>query len=128
MSVDYDSKRVLVVDDESTIADALAKILRTHGYVSRAEYNGRAAMYGAVEFRPHFLIADIVMPGMSGIELAEWFVEEQPACRVLLTSANLLHFDPGYLEFPNSDRVEFLPKPVLIPKLLDFLHRHAEVT
>lgn len=121
------SLRVLVVDDERAIADALARILRDHGHESRAEYSGDAAMYSTEEFQPQVLIADIVMPGVSGVELAEWFTETHPQCRVLLTSANLLHFDPSYLEFPNAERVAFLPKPVRISELLEFVEKGARV-
>jgi CheY-like chemotaxis protein len=113
--------RVLVVDDERAIADSLARILLSYGYESRAVYSGRDAMCGAAEFRPQVLITDIVMPGMNGVELAEWFTAEQPDCRVMMTSANLLHFEPADLEFPHSDRVVFLAKPVRIPDLIEFL-------
>ena len=119
------SVRVLVVDDEQTIANLLARILRDHGYEARAEFSAMAAVSGAEDFQPQVLVADIVMPGMSGVQLAEWFTQTRPDCRVLLTSANLLHFDPSYLDFPNSHRVAFLPKPVHIPELLEFVQKSA---
>ena len=124
MSAASVSVRVLVVDDHEMIADLLARILEKHGFESRAEYSAQAAMETAEAFDPDFLISDIVMPGMNGIELAQWFSEHRADCRILLTSANL-QFDRAYLDFPKAERVGFLPKPVAVSDLIKFLQTGA---
>ena len=61
---------VLVVDDESVIADTLAEILTRSGYTGVAEYDGDSALETALLMPPEMLITDVVLPGMTGIELA----------------------------------------------------------
>ena len=61
---------VLVVDDESVIADTLAEILSRSGYRAMAVYDGDSALETALLTPPEMLITDVVLPGMTGIELA----------------------------------------------------------
>jgi CheY-like chemotaxis protein len=61
---------VLVVDDESVIADTLAEILSRSGYAGVAEYDADSALETALLTPPEMLITDVVLPGMTGIELA----------------------------------------------------------
>lgn len=120
-----DCVRVLVVDDEGAIADSLAKILRDHGFEALPEYSAKGAVVAAERFGPDVLITDIVMPGINGIDLAEWFCKAQPNCRIILTSANLHYFDSSYLSFEHAQEIAFVPKPVLIPELLELLTRKS---
>jgi DNA-binding NtrC family response regulator len=114
---------VLVVDDECAIADTMARILRNHGFTTMAEYSAKGAAQAAHQFKPDVLITDVVMPGASGIDLAEWFSTAQPECRIILTSANLHNFDPSDLPFEAPQEIAFMPKPVLISDLLQLLDR-----
>ena len=54
---------VLVVDDESVIADTLAEILTRSGYTGVAEYDGDSALETALLMPPEMLITDVVLPG-----------------------------------------------------------------
>ena len=78
--------RVLVVDDEHTIADSLVMILKISGYESAAAYDADSAWKFAQSFEPNALIADVVMPGTSGTELAVRIAQTFPACKILLCS------------------------------------------
>lgn len=84
------SKCVLVVDDERVIADTLALILNRNGYNARAAYSGEEAIELAASSKPDYLISDVVMAGMSGIELAVYFANCFPDCRIVLMSGNVL--------------------------------------
>ena len=64
------TRRVLVVDDNQQVADATAKILRSMGHDVRQCYDGTTAMGEAIRFQPEFILIDLVMPGMDGLELA----------------------------------------------------------
>jgi len=63
-------KRILVVDDNEDVANCVAEVLRLMGHDVRAAYNGRAALAAASEAPPDVMLLDIVMPGMSGFEVA----------------------------------------------------------
>ncbi len=77
---------VLVVDDERVIADTLAIILSKSGFATFTAYNGTEAMELASIVNPQLLISDVVMPGMTGVELAIALCELIPSCKVLLFS------------------------------------------
>jgi DNA-binding response OmpR family regulator len=77
---------VLVVDDESIIADTLAEILRRSGYEGIAAYDGDSALETALLRPPEMLITDVVLPGMSGIELAITLRRIFPDCKIILFS------------------------------------------
>jgi DNA-binding response OmpR family regulator len=79
-------RRVLIVDDEHVIADTLAVIFQQAGYEACTAYDGREGLQKAREFQPDFLISDVVMPDMDGIELAIQITREFPESRVLLIS------------------------------------------
>jgi PAS domain S-box-containing protein len=70
LSVEYSSRRVLVVDDDSTVANSMAMLLEHLGVVVRAAYSGAEALRAISEFKPHLAFIDIGMPGMDGYETA----------------------------------------------------------
>ena len=81
------SLRVLIVDDEETVADSLARILNERGFAAKAVYSGEEALESAPSLQPDALISDVIMPGISGIELAMRISRQFPACRIVLFSA-----------------------------------------
>jgi DNA-binding response OmpR family regulator len=77
---------VLVVDDEKTIADTLAVILRKSGIDADVAYDAKSALLLMETKSPSLLLTDVMMPGMNGIELAIEVRKRNPACKVLLFS------------------------------------------
>jgi DNA-binding NtrC family response regulator len=77
---------VFVVDDEPVIAQTLAVILNQAGFVATAFDNPQRAIDAAIEKHPELLISDVIMPGMTGIDLAIHFRHILPKCKVLLFS------------------------------------------
>ena len=61
---------VLVVDDEKLIADTYSEILKTAGFHARSAYEVWSALDIVAEFRPDYLLTDVLMPRLNGIELA----------------------------------------------------------
>ena len=76
--------RILIVDDERTIADTLAIILRKNGFETTAVYSGEQAIEAARAASPDALIADVVLQGISGIDVALQVRALLPHCRVIL--------------------------------------------
>jgi CheY-like chemotaxis protein len=77
---------LLVVDDERLIADTLSVILAKSGYSVLTAYDGRTALELARETPPTLLLSDVMMPGMTGIDLAIAIRQSAPSCKVLLFS------------------------------------------
>jgi two-component system, OmpR family, response regulator ResD len=60
---------VLVVDDEPTIGEVLARYLDRAGYETRIARNGRRALEMAAERRPDLVVLDLMLPGVDGLEV-----------------------------------------------------------
>jgi DNA-binding response OmpR family regulator len=76
----------LVVDDEPLIADTLAAILSKSGYSAFVAYNGEAGLEFASVVPPQLLITDVMMPGMSGFDLALEIRRTVPDCKIIVLS------------------------------------------
>ena len=61
--------RILVVDDEPFIGDLLERSLTPDGYKFRVVRSGKEAIEELGSTKIHLVLADIMMPGMSGIDL-----------------------------------------------------------
>ncbi len=78
--------RILVVDDHTLIADTLAEILGNAGFDAVAAYGGREALEVASHFHPDWLISDVLMPQMNGVELAIAIRKNYPMVTIVLLS------------------------------------------
>jgi DNA-binding response OmpR family regulator len=63
--------RVLVVDDDADIRDALNLILLSEGFTVRSAANGFEAVGTAWDFHPQVVFLDVWMPGKSGIDTCQ---------------------------------------------------------
>lgn len=104
--------RVLVVDDESAIADTLTEILSRSGYAATAAYDGAGALEAALLSPPELLITDVVLPGMSGIELAIQMRRIFPDCKTLLFSGQACTSDMLASANRAGHQFSLLNKPV----------------
>jgi CheY-like chemotaxis protein len=104
--------RVLVADDEQVIANTLAIILNQAGFEARAVFSGEKALEELELFKPDMLISDVIMTGMTGIEVAIETRKKLPNCKVLLFSGQAATAD--LLERARAQGHEFdiLAKPV----------------
>lgn len=118
---------VFVVDDEDVIATSLAMILRLQGgFRARSFCKPLEALEAARLEAPDLLISDIVMPELSGVELAFQIREHCPDCKVLLFSGQVanVHLLEGVQN--NGHDFEVLSKPVHPSDLLMSIRRLTE--
>ena len=76
--------RIFVVDDDLDIAKMLSVILQMNLFDAVPHTDPVIALEAARSAPPDYLISDIMMPGMNGIELAVAMQQATPACKVLL--------------------------------------------
>jgi len=113
--------RVLVADDERIIADTLGMILSHSGFEVATVYSGQRAVETARQFRPQVFLADVVMPGMSGIEAAIQICGMIPDCRVLLLSGQAATSDLLRDARVRGHEFEILLKPIHPNQILERL-------
>jgi len=71
-------RKVLVIDDDHDVADALAGVLRNSGHQVWTTYSGHSGLQMALEHRPYAALVDIAMPDMDGYEAARRLREQLP--------------------------------------------------
>src|SRR6266851_1276397 len=79
--------RVLVVDDEPSLAELLASVLRYEGWEVRTAGDGSTAVRTAREFRPDAVVLDIMLPDFDGLEVLRRMRAELPQVCVLFLTA-----------------------------------------
>lgn len=110
-------ERILLVEDEALIRDLAAKVLRSRGYEVVEAGTAEEALEhidGDGDF--DLIFSDVVLPGMSGIQLAEAAAERCPDSRILLCSG----YADRRLQWPTicSRGLPFLDKPYSVADLL----------
>lgn len=110
-------KKVLIVDDDPQIRKILERLLQSPEYELQVAEDGQAAIEAIASFHPQLVILDIMMPGMSGIEVCRQIREQFPeeAIQVLMLSAKDSQSDRRQaLEFGADD---YVTKPFHIASL-----------
>lgn len=81
------SHRILIVEDEPNIADALSFLLAREGYEINTESDGACANDRIAEVAPDLVILDAMLPGRSGFEILHDLRNSQNAVPVLMLTA-----------------------------------------
>lgn len=105
-------KIAFVVDDEKVIASTLAVILNNAGFEAHALFSGQDAIDSLERLQPDLLITDVVMPGMTGIEVAIITRSRLPKCKILLFSGQAATADLLEIARSQGHEFELLTKPV----------------
>jgi CheY-like chemotaxis protein len=112
--------RILVVDDDADSARMLKVLLRCEGHEARIALDGPAAIEAAKLFRPDFVLLDLTLPGMGGVEVAAELrsLPELSACRLVAVTGH----GEDRLPSPSPFDHNFL-KPIDIAAVLGYLSR-----
>ena len=121
----FGTETVLVVEDEPSVRAVASRLLRRQGYSVLEAANGQEALSLAqahADEEIHLLLADVVMPLMGGMELAQQLAETHPGARVLFTSG---YTDDAIVNYGDlNSGTEFMQKPFTQTTLA---HRVREV-
>ncbi len=118
-------KKILVVDDEALLRDLLKEVLEGKGYVVWTASNGQAAVeiYKKRKGEIDLVILDMLMPGMSGLEVFRTLKEIDSRAKVIIAS--------GYVDRHKVEQVkregvlDFIAKPFSVSELLSKVQRYA---
>ncbi len=104
--------KILIVDDERTIADTLAAIFRGVGYEAFTAYNGLLGLEAARELKPNLVLSDVMMPVLDGVSMAIEIRRTLPEIAVLLFSGQTGTLDLLKRAEQNGMHFELLTKPI----------------
>ena len=108
--------RILVVEDDSGVRRFASRVLEAAGYRVLVAPDGNAAVEASAHGTVQLLLTDVVMPGMSGRDVALKLAAAQPGIRVLYMSG---HTDKGIVrDGVLEPDIEFLAKPFTAEALL----------
>ncbi len=110
-------ERILLVDDEETVRRVTGRLLEKLGYEVRTASDGVEALEIVDDGQTFDLIlTDVVMPRMTGIEMAEAVRERLPLQRILFTSG---YTTRQYGRAPGEPPKPFMPKPFSLADLAE---------
>ncbi len=116
-------QRILIVDDEERVADALSRVLshpQGGNYLVDSCSSGEAALWKLQETCPDLLITDLRMPGISGLELLERAHQLSPNTRsLLITAFGAPEVEAQVLRLANA----YLPKPFTLATFLQTIQQ-----
>jgi DNA-binding response OmpR family regulator len=107
--------RLLVVEDEEPIADALARTLRRSGYAVDVARDGRQALRAASDADYDAVILDLNLPQVDGMVVAREIRAGQPDCYILMATARTSVDDR--IRGLDAGADDYLPKPFDLAEL-----------
>jgi two-component system, cell cycle sensor histidine kinase and response regulator CckA len=107
------SHRILIVDDEQTIVEGMATMLRDRGFQVSSVATGCEAAAAVRRFRPEVVLLDIGLPDMDGVKVGVDLRTEWPTLPIAFCTG---HGDRG--NAPADDITRFMRKPFTIDELL----------
>jgi putative two-component system response regulator len=110
--------RVVVADDEQSVAEMFRRILSKEGYGVEVVHDGVSAVEAVREFKPHVAIFDVNMPGMTGLEVCRQ-LKGDAATRLtpVVLVTGMAHREKR-IEGLDAGADDFLSKPIDTQELL----------
>jgi DNA-binding response OmpR family regulator len=80
------TQRVLVIEDDPTVAEVVARYLSREGYSVAVSTDGLAGLRTALESPPDLVVLDLMLPGLSGVEVLSQLRKSTPVPVIMLTA------------------------------------------
>jgi len=116
--------KVLIVDDETSILDTIRILLKREGYQVQTAVGGQQGIDAIHEFKPDFVLTDIRMPGVGGIEVLNAARELDSTIPVILMTAQASL--QSAIQAVNQGAFHYIQKPFSNDELLVICRRAAE--
>jgi two-component system, OmpR family, response regulator MprA len=107
--------RILIVEDEASIANFLRMGLGYEGFAVETVEDGPSALRRVAEFRPHLVLLDLMLPGMDGLQVAEQLRRDPDLLIIMLTARDQV---PDRIVGLNTGADDYVVKPFDFDELL----------
>ena len=132
--------RVLIVDDDMQTRRLLDVLLQSEGLETALAENGQQALEVVKTFKPHLILLDLIMPGMTGFEVVSKLKENSDTRSIPIILVSALEDRTSRLQGLKAGAEEFLTKPIdhmdlqirvrnllQLKKFNDFLESHNQI-
>jgi DNA-binding response OmpR family regulator len=123
------AERILIVEDEVSIADFIRRGLLLEDYAVEVAYDGYEGLKKALESSPGLIILDIMLPGIDGLEVCRQVRRQSDVPIIMLTAKDAIPDRVAGLEAGADD---YLVKPFafdeLVARIRALLRRHRPTT
>jgi DNA-binding response OmpR family regulator len=116
-----DKPKILLIDDEKDILEIFKKGLEIKGFEVDAFSSSAEAIIRFKPFHFDFVITDIRMPGLNGLELYRLIRQQDDKVKIFFMTAFEIYENDVKLEFPDIPPDSFINKPTTIGKLVELL-------
>jgi DNA-binding response OmpR family regulator len=111
-----DAIKIVIVDDDEDVAEAMDEALSAEGADTIVVHNGNDAVTAVAEHKPLVVVLDMMLPGRSGFLVLEKIKGEEGSPSVIMLTANEGKRHQAYAENLGVDR--YLLKPAPLEKLI----------
>ena len=112
-------KTVMVIEDEPDAADLFAEMMRLNGFRVLKTYSGTPAMALIAQEKPDLIILDIMMPGVSGLEVLHYLRGHPDFCTIPVVVVSARATSADIAEGMQAGASVYLTKPVSYSDLKD---------
>ncbi|WP_201246835.1 PAS domain S-box protein [Halochromatium salexigens] len=118
-----ESRRVLLVEDDRRVRDALSRLLKIEGFSVATASHGQDALrqLATMEGTIDLVLSDIAMPVMDGLDLFARLSEQFPSLPVILMTGQQAHWEPPLNS--RGEPVPILRKPIDLGTLKESMHQ-----
>ncbi len=111
-------KKIIVVDDEKTICDALEYLLTNEGYEVITAHDGEDALLKVQDEDPDLVILDVMMPGMNGFKVSRAIRKDPVYKRLPILILTVMDNKNDKIAGHNSGADEYMVKPFELDELI----------
>jgi two-component system alkaline phosphatase synthesis response regulator PhoP len=126
--MDKSNYKILVVDDEEDIRDLLVHLLEKEGFQTKVSSNGNEGLKIALNWLPHLILLDVMMPEMDGIEACREIRNKKEIKNTIIAFLTARNEDYSQIAGFDSGADDYISKPVkprvLISRINALLRRY----
>jgi PAS domain S-box-containing protein len=120
-------RTILVADDSPYNRTFLVKLLAALGFTLLEAADGSSALALARESQPDLILMDLLMPGLTGMEVTQMLRQQTDLRKVVIVATSASVFDTDRQQSLLAGCDAFLPKPIRVDQLLDVLAAHLDL-
>lgn len=121
-----DTKKILIVDDDEAVRSFVEMTTQMQGFQVSTAVDGNDAIKKMNESVPDLVITDLMMPGLGGYELLRAMQGIAARVPIFVITGSTLDDSTVQMIRAEANVVEFVAKPIKVPKFVAALHHHLK--